>query len=276
MLCLVPTFSFSWETIAAELIRLKPSALIITKGPVTFKIFPQALVPSVSTPTPRASVVLLPGGNGVLGLDAQGKIIQGEGNFLVRSAYRFMNAGLNVAILNARSSLTDAARLSFGDAMYVASAIAVARKPWIKGGSGGNVWLVATSDSTISAFNLSARMAINAPPPPVAFPDRPDGVVLTSPIVQGTSTVLITTPLYTIAQLTVPVAVVSHTADPCTASHSTAARQFEAALTSPRKDFFPVTGALPAAGMSQCDAFSFHGFHGIEDAVVQIIATFIQ
>jgi hypothetical protein len=276
MLCLVPTFSFSWETIAAELIRLKPSALIITKGPVTFKIFPQALVPSVSTPTPRASVVLLPGGNGVLGLDAQGKIIQGEGNFLVRSAYRFMNAGLNVAILNARSSLTDAARLSFGDAMYVASAIAVARKPWIKGGSGGNVWLVATSNSTISAFNLAARMAINAPPPPVAFPDRPDGVVLTSPIVQGTSTVLITTPLYTIAQLTVPVAVVSHTADPCTASHSTAARQFEAALTSPRKDFFPVTGALPAAEMSQCDAVSFHGFHGIEDAVVQIIATFIQ
>jgi hypothetical protein len=219
---------------------------------------------------------MLTGTNGVLGLNAQGKITQGEGNFLVRSAYRFMNAGLNVAILNARSSLTDAARLSFGDAMYVASAVAVARKRWIKAGSGGNVWLVATSNGTISAFNLAARMAINAPPPPVAFPDRPDGIVLTSPIVQGTSTVLTTTPLYTIAQLTIPVAVVSHTADPCTASDSTVAQQFEGALASPRKGFFPVTGAMPAAGTSQCDAFSFHGFHGIEDAVVQIIATFIE
>jgi hypothetical protein len=73
-----------------------------------------------------------------------------------------------------------------------------------------------------------------------------------------------------------PVAVVSHTADPCTASDSTLAQQFEVALISPRKNFFPVTGAMPAAATSECDAFSFHGFHGIEDAVIQIIATFMQ
>jgi hypothetical protein len=118
MLCLALTFPFSWASIAAELITLTPSSLIFTKGPVTFKIFPQALVPSVSAPTARASIVMLTGTNGVLGLNAQGEITQGEGNFLVCSAYRLMNAGLNVAILSARSSLTDAARLSFGDAMY--------------------------------------------------------------------------------------------------------------------------------------------------------------
>jgi hypothetical protein len=275
ILCLALAVSFSSECSAAELITLTRSSLIVTKGPVDLKIFPQALVPPTSTPHPSASVVLLTGSDGVLNLDAQGKIRQGEGNFLIRSAYRFLNAGLNVAILNARSSLNNAARLSVGDAMYVASAVATARKRWAK--AGGSVWLVGTSNGTISVFNLAARTATNAPPPLVAFPDRPDGIVLASPIVQGGSyTVLTTTPLYNVAQLTMPVAVVSHTADPCTASDSTLAQQFEVALISPRKNFFPVTGAMPAAATSECDAFSFHGFHGIEDAVIQIIATFMQ
>jgi hypothetical protein len=43
-----------------------------------------------------------------------------------------------------------------------------------------------------------------------------------------------------------------------------------------RQGFFAVTGAMPAAAELACDAFSYHGFHGVEDAVVQIIATFIH
>jgi hypothetical protein len=266
---------FSGDAIAAELITLTPSSTIITKGPVSFTIAPQALVPPTATPAAFASVVLLTGGDGVLGLDAQGRITQQGGNFLIRSAYRFLNVGMNVAILNARSSLTNAARLYDSHAMYVASAVAVARKRWAK--TGGSVWLVGTSNGTISAFNLAALTASNAPAPLIAYPDRPDGVVLTSPIVQGGgSTVLTTTPLYNIARLTIPVAVVSHSADPCTASDSTLSQQFETGLMSPRKNFFPVTGALPAAAELGCDAFSYHGFHGVEDAVVQIIAAFIH
>jgi hypothetical protein len=166
----------------------------------------------------------------------KGRITEQGGNFLIRSAYRFLNAGMNVAILNARSSLTNSDRLSVGHAMYVTSAIAAARKRWSKAGTGGSVWLVGTSNGTISTFNVAARIAANASPPLPAFPDRPDGVVLTSPIVQGgTATVLTTTPPYNTAQLNIPVAVVSHTADPCTASDATLSQQFETALMSPRK-----------------------------------------
>ena len=266
---------FSRNTIAAELITLTPSSsTIITKGPVSLTITPQALVPPTRTPTAFASVVLLAGGDGVLGLDAQGRITQLGGNFLIRSAYRFLDAGVNVAILNARSSLTNAARLYDSHAMYVASAVAAARRRWAK--TGGSVWLVGTSNGTISAFNLAARTASNAPAPLIAYPDRPDGVVLASPIVQGGFTVLTTTPLYNIAQLTIPVAVISHMGDPCTASDPALSQQFETALMSPRKGFFPVTGATPAAAQPACDAFSYHGFHGVEDAVVQTIAAFIH
>ena len=77
---------------------------------------------------------------------------------------------MNVAILNARSSLTNAARLYDSHAMYVASAVAAARKRWTK--TGGRVWLVGTSNGTISAFNLAARTASNAPVPLIAYRDR--------------------------------------------------------------------------------------------------------
>jgi len=116
---------------------------------------------------------------------------------------------MNVAILNARSSLTNAARLYDSHAMYVASAVAAARKRWTK--RGGRVWLVGTSNGTISAFNLAARTASNAPVPLIAYPDRSHGVVLASPILEdGGSGVLTTTPLYNMAQLTIAVAVISY------------------------------------------------------------------
>ena len=87
---------------------------------------------------------------------SQGRITEQGGNFLIRSAYRFPNAGMNVAIVN-RSSLTNSDRLSVGHAMHVASAIAAARKRWSKAGTGGSVWLVGTSNGTISGFNVAAR-----------------------------------------------------------------------------------------------------------------------
>jgi hypothetical protein len=257
---------------AADLITLSPSTKIVIKGPVPFTIHKQGLQPPASTPTAFASVILLTGGDGVLALDAQGRVTKQGGNFLTRSAYRFMNNGVNVAILDAPGSL-NGKRLSESHARYVASAILATRKLWPKTG----IWLVGTSNGAVSAFNLAARTAANAVPPTLPFPDRPDGVVLASPIVQGGSeTVLGTTPPYMTAQLKIPVAVVSHTSDPCPASDSTLASDFATALLSPRKKFYPVTGAMPAAAQAPCDAFSYHWFHGIEDAVVQIIVDFIK
>jgi hypothetical protein len=170
ILSLALALAFCGECPATDLITLTPSSAIITKGEVSFKIAAQVLVPPTATPAAFAGVVLLTGGDGVLGLDAQGRITEQGGNFLIRSAYRFLNAGMNVAILNARSSLTNSDRLSVGHAMYVTSAIAAARKRWSKAGTGGSVWLVGTSNGTISTFNVAARIAANASPRCPRFP----------------------------------------------------------------------------------------------------------
>ena len=233
----------------------------------------QTLQPPASTPTAFVSVVLLAGGDGVLALDPQGLVTKLQGNFLVRSAYRFLSAGVNVALLDAPGSLSGI-RSSEDHALYVASAVAGVRAHWPK----TRVWLLGTSSGTVSAFNLAARAAKNAPAPMTPFADLPDGVVLTSPIVQGGGeTVLGTTPSFQTAQLKMPVVVISHALDPCTASDPTLAAKFVASLISPLgKKFLAVKGALPAAAQSPCDAFSYHGFHGVEDAVIKTIVASIK
>lgn len=247
------------HAIAADLITIRPN----------FTFVSHTLQPPTPTPAATASVILLAGGNGVLNLDASGKVTALQGNFLIRSAYRFMNVGLNVAMLDA-PPLTGT-RLSAGHAQYVAKAVAVVRKNWPKQ---KQVWLVGTSNGTISAFSVAARGALNAVP--LKFADFPDGIVLASPIVQGAGeTVWGTTPPVAMAKLKIPVLVVSHAGDPCTASDFVLSQKFYNAVISPKKEFFPVKGAMPAAAQAVCDAFSYHGFHGVEDLVVKKIADFI-
>ena len=137
---------------AAELITIRSNFTFVT----------HTLNPPTATPPATASVILLAGGNGWLKLDtSSGQVTALQGNFLIRSAYRFMNVGLNVAMLDFKGS-QNGKRLSAGHAQYVAKAVAVVRKNWPKQ---KQVWLAGTSNGTISAFSLAARGASNAPPP---------------------------------------------------------------------------------------------------------------
>ena len=245
---------------AAELITIRSNFTFVT----------HTLNPPTATPPATASVLLLAGGNGVLKLDlSSGQVEALQGNFLIRSAYQFMNVGLNVAMLDAPGPYMT--RLSASHAQYVAKAVAVTRKNWPKQ---KQVWLVGTSNGTISAFSLAARGALNAPP--LALADFPDGIVLASPIVKSAGeTVWGTTPPVAKAKLKIPVLVVSHASDPCINSDFDLSKNFYDAIISPKKEFFPVKGAMPAAAQWECDAFSYHGFHGVEEAVVKKVADFI-
>src|SRR5215831_2043213 len=51
-------------------------------------------------PAAFASVLLLPGSNGALGLTREGDIQEQQQSFVIRSAYRFLSSGFNVAILD--------------------------------------------------------------------------------------------------------------------------------------------------------------------------------
>lgn len=261
-LCAYGCVANSGSASSAELVSVTSNMTVIS-------ITPQ---PVAATPAAFASVILLAGGNGVLALDAQGNVTQLAGNFLIRSPVRFMKLGLNVALLDAPGSL-NGTRLSLNHARYVAMAIALVRSHWPQ----QRVWLVGTSNGTVSAFNLAARTSINAPPVSPPFADSPDGIVLTSPIVQtATETVYGTTPSVTSTKFKIPFLVVSHKNDPCGASDYLKAESFSSKINSKKKKFYGASGALPAAAQSPCDAFSYHGYHNIEDSVIKAIAQFIK
>src|SRR5262245_13915876 len=119
--------------LAAELATIRSNFAFVAHAPN----------PATATPTATASVILLAGGNGVLSLDpATGQVKVLQGNFLIRSAFRFMNLGLNVAMLDAPGPL-NGMRLSASHAQYVAKAVVVVRKNWPKQ---KQVWLVGTSN----------------------------------------------------------------------------------------------------------------------------------
>jgi hypothetical protein len=132
----------SFVAFAAAISTASAAELITLSSSLT--IFNDPLQPPAATPTAFASVLLLAGGDGVLALDAQGNVKQLEGNFLIRSAYRFLKIGLNVAMWDPPGSL-NGVRLTEAHARNVASAIAAVRTRW----PNQKVWLVGTSNGTI-------------------------------------------------------------------------------------------------------------------------------
>ena len=121
-----------------------------------------ALQPGGPRPT-AAAVVLLAGGNGILGLADDGSITNGlMNNFLVRSRQLFADNDLYVAVLDAPSDhatppgLTSAYRIGLEHAQDIGRVIADvrvrARVP---------TWLVGTSSGTLSVANTATRTLRN-------------------------------------------------------------------------------------------------------------------
>src|SRR5436190_17287101 len=126
---------------------------------------------------PRHSVILLPGGNGVLSLNQAGDITGLEGNFLIRAAGLFLQRRLNVAMVDAApafpapSGLTNQ-RLTQAHADHLGQVIGIVRRQW----PGLPVWLIGTSNGTLSVVNTGARLTGAA---------LPNGLVLTSAVTKS-------------------------------------------------------------------------------------------
>src|SRR5262249_48247456 len=89
--------SMLWVIASPPLFAAQPQAITINSQLVTFL---RPLTPPSGTPAAFATVFLIAGGNGVLNLDASGDVQDLEGNFLIRSGYRFLASGLNVVMLD--------------------------------------------------------------------------------------------------------------------------------------------------------------------------------
>jgi hypothetical protein len=225
----------------------------------------------VGSAKPAAAVVLVAGGDGVLGLGHRGFIgTDLRLNFLIRSRELFARQGLYTAVLDAASDLEDgmdgAYRLSLQHAKEIGQVIA-----HLKGRLGVPVWLIGTSSSSMSAVNAAARL-------PVAGLPGPDGVVTASS--QTVLTAYCGRTVYDapLSAIRVPVLVVSHRDDGCACSPGSAAAGAEllAALTgTSSKEHRIFTGGLTPLSRP-CQARAPHGFFGIEERVVKSIADWIK
>jgi hypothetical protein len=222
---------------------------------------------------PRAAVVLMAGGKGVLALRPSGEISTDLNlNFLMRVREQFAREGMVVAALDVASDqmggLNGDIRLSAQHAQDIVKVIADFRKR-----HNVPVWLVGTSASTISAVSVAARF-------PNSKSGGPDGIVLTSSLTVlakglcGRS--IYFAPL---ANIRGPVLSIGHEKDACPCSPGGAAvgRKMMAALKqSSRKEHKVWTGGDPPLSKEPCWARTPHGFLGVENDVVRTIATWIM
>ncbi len=221
--------------------KAEENIVIPTRPGVTVAL---TLVPASGTP--RAVAVLLPGGNGVLA--------NLHRNFLVRVRGDIAQRGFTVAVADVpsdhRGGIDPAFRAGAEAAQDIAAVVAEMKRR-----ADLPVWLVGTSNGSISAASGAARLG----PPRVA------GAVLTSSVWSGGMSYV------ALQKIAVPVLVVHNRDDACPAANFAGAEQtmgrFAAA---PVKELMAVSSSRAESGA--CEALAPHGYYGIEAQVVAAMA----
>lgn len=210
---------------------------------------------------PIGSVVLLAGGTGVLNIDEAGKINRLFGNQLVRTRAFYVRAGFATAVPDIASDLKDTQNYRGNGATHgrdIAAVIAHMRA--IK----GPVALVATSRGALSAATVMLRQSDTLP----------DALVITSGVLRGpsSSAEAIGNP----AGIKVPVLLIAHQDDTCRVTLPSDMAGYAARLTSSRKvDTITMSGGSRSQD-DPCEAYGPHGFAGIDQKLVDTIATWLK
>jgi len=211
-------------------------------------------------PGATATVVLLPGGEGGIGLRDG---IPHSDNFLVRSRDAFAAAGLNVAIVGRPSDHGDLDAAFRGGADHVADLKAIAAK--VKAEYGKPVWLVGTSLGTISAAAAASAMA----------PGEIAGIVLSSSVTGTNRYTALSVPQLRLSDIGVPVLVMHHRKDACDVCDPYQAHRIVEALDhAPVKKLLLVEGGGWPRG-KPCQALHYHGYIGMETEAVKDITDWI-
>jgi predicted esterase len=208
---------------------------------------------------PKALALMFPGGSGVqrLGERPLEEVLGPTGNFLVRSAERFLSPDLAVAILDCPSDramgMNDGFRASAEHARDVSTLLGALRKRF----SDLRVILVGTSRGTVSAAYVAQALG-----------SAVEGVVLSSSVFlankrqSGLSG-------FRFQDLAAPFLLVHHAEDGCAACPYSRAEALagKAILITVRGSIEPESGP--------CDPLSNHGYFGREAQVSQAIRAWI-
>lgn len=220
----------------------------------------------VETPAgePKATLVLMMGGNGQLGIYPNGSL-QRDGHFLARVRSQLTAQGHVIALVDTPSDRRELAgdfRDSAEHAADLGAVIAHLRKAYAR-----PVWVVGHSRGTHSAVTAALRLTGEA---------APDGIVLAAAILDssrfGAST---SKPLQESAleSLRVPVLVLHHTQDACTVSPAAKLPELKAKLPAASSRIITYDGGTSRGAL--CDVQAFHSFSGIENQVVDDLAAFV-
>jgi alpha-beta hydrolase superfamily lysophospholipase len=208
---------------------------------------------------PIAAVVMFPGGDGQIGVGANGTIAR-RGNFLIRTRDKWLARGFLFVAVDAAV----ARAYSRGDRVGPANLRAIAEiVSAVRSRTPAPIWLLGTSAGAPAAVAGAASLPAGSI----------RGVVISSPISKpGTHDTVFDVPL---ARISVPVLIQIHQQDGCTSTPPANAARIKAALTSaPVAEVQEFSGGtLPRS--EACEAFAQHGFYGIEDQVVTAAANWI-
>lgn len=191
-------------------------------------------------PKPRASVILLTGGDGVLGIGANGEIGRGGGNQLVRTRRAYLARGLAVLVPNLGVDLSAAVAY-----------MAAIKRP---------VTVVGTSRGTQRAAQGIARGA------------RPDRLALTSGFLsaEGGADSSVEDILGSPDSLP-PTLVVEHRQDGCFRTKPEGVAPFIKWARGRARAVWLDGGSSEG---DPCEAEAYHGFNGVDGKVVSIVAGF--
>ena len=210
---------------------------------------------------PRATLIMLPGGSGEVGLRRDGDL-RHDDNFVVRTRADWVRQGYAVLIpdtidqANLRGVRSSPAYGALMDAL-AAYARRQVRAP---------VFLLGTSQGTIAAVNGAAH----------ARPGLVSGVVLTESVSQpgrlSTETVFDADP----QDVRVPTLVVADRDDACDVAPPAMAPRVVASMTrSPDVRALFVNGGVQASEKA-CGSLSPHGYYGVEDEVIAKVTAWLR
>jgi hypothetical protein len=210
-------------------------------------------------PSPRGTIVMLPGGSGDVGLDDDGDFAHGK-NFVVRTRDLWLARGYAVMIPDAEPGQNLRGQRNTPE--YAKIVQDLVRSAHAK--ASGPVFLLGTSQGSVAAMNGAAHLS------------KADlaGVVLTESVSRHSKsgeTVFDASPDHVM----VPALIVANRDSACHVAPAEDAPRIAAALTrAPEVKVIYVQGGVTRSWA--CGSESPHGYFGIEDAVVGQIAAWLD
>ncbi len=211
-------------------------------------------------PRPWATIVMLPGGDGDVGMKHDGGIEHGD-NFVVRTRHRWVARGYAILIPDTIDHANlRGVRSSPAYADLIGRVVRFAHNQWP-----GPVFLLGTSQGSIAAMNGAAH----------ATPGSIAGVVLTESVSRmggSHETVFSASP----RDVTAPALIVANRDDTCDVAPPEDAPRIAAAMTRAHdvRVLFLAGGIMKSHRV--CGSLTPHGYYGIEAAVIDRIDQWMQ